>query len=93
MVPTKKELVYYDYMNVVLAGNRWLTLDVIYYEYGALVLVYTTSEKASTVFNILQDAVFDEKQLLVLLLPNIQVRPITCILHSGRINYRYTPFR
>jgi diacylglycerol kinase (ATP) len=58
---------------ICFLGNKWLTLDVIYYEYGALVLVYTTSEKATAVFNILQDSNFDDKQLLVLLLPNIQV--------------------
>ena len=58
----------------LFVGNKWNGFDVIYYEYGALVLDYTTSEKATRVFNILKDAFFDEKQLLVLLLPNIQVR-------------------
>ncbi|XP_033726446.1 diacylglycerol kinase theta-like isoform X2 [Pecten maximus] len=59
-------------LDIVGKGNKWNQFDVIYYEYGALVLVYTNSEKASRVFNILQDSVFDEKPLLVLLLPNIQ---------------------
>ena len=46
---------------------------MIYYEYGSLVMVYTSPDKATQVFNILKDAVFDDKQLLVMLLPNIQV--------------------
>ncbi|XP_063407865.1 diacylglycerol kinase theta-like isoform X4 [Mytilus galloprovincialis] len=63
-------------LDVIGPGNKWQAVDVIYYEYGALVLVYTTSEKANAVFNSLQDAVFDDKQLLVLLLPNIQSQMI-----------------
>lgn len=55
--------------------NKWSNFDVIYYEYGALVLVYNNTEKATQAFNLLQEATFDDKQkqLLVLLLPNIQV--------------------
>ena len=50
-----------------------MRFDVIYYEYGALVLDFSSADKATRVFNILKDALFDDKQLLVLLLPNIQV--------------------
>ena len=46
---------------------------MIYYEYGSLVLLFNNNERASRAFTILQDATFDNKQLLVLLLPNIQV--------------------
>jgi len=53
--------------------NKWASIDVIYYEYGALVLLFDNNERASRAFSILQDATFDNKQLLVLLLPNIQV--------------------
>ena len=55
--------------------NKWSNFDVIYYEYGALVLVYNNTEKATQAFNLLQEATFDDKQkqLLVLILPNIQV--------------------
>ena len=59
--------------HIACAENRWANIDVIYYEYGALVLVYNNGERATRSFNILQDAVFDSKPLLVLLLPNIQV--------------------
>jgi len=57
----------------LVAENKWSSIDVIYYEHGALVLVYNNNERASRAFNRLQDAVFDNKLLLVLLLPNIQV--------------------
>lgn len=53
--------------------NKWTSIDVIYYEYGSLVLLFNNNERASRAFTILQDATFDNKQLLVLLLPNIQV--------------------
>ena len=59
-----------------------MRFDVIYYEYGALVLDFSQADKATRVFNILKDAVFDEKQLLVLLLPNIQVRQIPAFVLS-----------
>jgi len=62
----------------VLVENKWANIDVIYYEYGALVLVYNNSERATRSFNILQDAMFDSKPLLVLLLPNIQVPVTVC---------------
>lgn len=64
------------------AENKWANIDVIYYEYGALVLVYNNSERATRSFNILQDAMFDSKPLLVLLLPNIQVGR-QCIVHCA----------
>jgi len=57
----------------VCVENRWASIDVIYYEYGSLVLVYNSGERATRSFNILHDAVFDCKPLVVLLLPSIQV--------------------
>ena len=61
-----------------MTENKWCSFDVIYYEYGSLVLIYTNPERTTRVFNILQEANFDDKQLLVLLLPNIQVA--VCVL-------------
>lgn len=60
--------------------NKWERFDGIYYEYGSLVLVYTKPDLATTVFNLLQDANFDDKQILALLLPNIQVSISLCYL-------------
>ncbi|KAK7489220.1 hypothetical protein BaRGS_00019598 [Batillaria attramentaria] len=59
-------------LDIIGRENKWCSFDVIYYEYGSLVLIYTNPEKTTKVFNILQEATFDDKQLLVLLLPNIQ---------------------
>jgi diacylglycerol kinase (ATP) len=47
-------------------------MDVIYYEHGAMVLVYNDSDRATRAFTILRQATYDQKQLLVLILPNIQ---------------------
>ena len=51
-------------------------MDVIYYEYGAMVLVYNDSNRATRAYSILRQAYHDQKQLLVLMLPNIQPRAI-----------------
>jgi diacylglycerol kinase (ATP) len=47
-------------------------MDVIYYEHGAMVLVYNDSDRATRAYSILRQAYHDQKQLLVLMLPNIQ---------------------
>jgi len=44
-----------------------------------MVLLFNNTERASRAFTILQDATFDNKQLLVLLLPNIQV-PVSTLV-------------
>jgi len=67
---------------LVCVENKWANIDVIYYEYGALVLVFNDSNRATRSFNILQEAMFDGKPLLVLLLPDIQVG-LCHILHCG----------
>lgn len=72
LVPLSQQT-YLTAMFLTCAENKWCSFDVIYYEYGSIVLIYTNPEKTTKVFNILQEAVFDDKQLLVLLLPNIQV--------------------
>ncbi|XP_050389110.1 diacylglycerol kinase theta [Patella vulgata] len=64
-------------VDIIGKENKWSHFDVIYYEYGSLVLVYTSAEKVTRTFNILKEAYFDEKQLIVLLLPNIQPHMIS----------------
>lgn len=76
---------------VCFVENKWANIDVIYYEYGALVLVYSNSERATRSFNILQDAMFDSKPLLVLLLPNIQVS-LQCIGNCAESLILQSPF-
>lgn len=58
------------------ADTKWSSFDVIYYEYGSLVLLYKDPDTATRAYNVLRDAVFDDKQLLVLLLPNIQPQTV-----------------
>ncbi|CAH1776092.1 unnamed protein product [Owenia fusiformis] len=59
-------------VDMVGEANKWDAFDVIYYEYGSLVLTYSDLEKATKSFNILKGAEFDKKQLLVMILPNVQ---------------------
>ncbi|KAK3725289.1 hypothetical protein RRG08_005349 [Elysia crispata] len=59
-------------LDIIGKDNKWEKFDGIYYEYGSLVLIYTKPDVATTVFNILQESNFDDKQILALLLPNIQ---------------------
>ncbi|CAF1165004.1 unnamed protein product [Rotaria sordida] len=56
---------------------KWDNMDVIYYEHGAMVLVYNDSDRATRAFSILRQAYHDQKQLLVLMLPNIQPQVIS----------------
>lgn len=58
---------------MLVVENKWQTFDVIFYEYGSLVLTYNSREKATRVFKLLQNSSFDDKNLYVMLLPNIQV--------------------
>ena len=53
--------------------NKWALFDVIYYEYGALVLKYGSCRQAVRAVKILSTAMFDDKQLLVLVLPHLEV--------------------
>ena len=59
---------------------RWTKFDVIYYEYGALVLLFDSPQMATKAYNLVREATYDDKQLLALLLPNIQV----CVHWSAR---------
>jgi diacylglycerol kinase (ATP) len=53
---------------------RWSRFDVIYYEYGSLVMLYDGPEKAVKAYKVLKDAYYEGKQIMVLLLPTIQVK-------------------
>ena len=59
---------------IFVVENRWCSIDVIYYEYGALVLLYTIEEVAARAFSLLRDSLGEgDKPLQCLLLPHIQV--------------------
>ena len=63
-------------MNTLKNNNeiRWSRFDVIYYEYGSMVILYDDSEKAVKAFKALKGSSYENKQLMVLLLPTIQVK-------------------
>ncbi|CAF0882276.1 unnamed protein product [Didymodactylos carnosus] len=59
----------------VLKSNKelkWDNMEVIYYEHGAMVLVYNDSVKATKAYTELRKGMYDNKPLMVLMLPNIQ---------------------
>jgi len=63
----------------ILKSNKdlkWDNMEVIYYEHGAMVLVYNDSDRATRAYTILRQAFYEQKQLLVLMLPNIQPQVI-----------------
>ena len=53
--------------------NRWSKYDVIYYEYGSMVILYEDCERAVRAYKMLNESSYESKQLMVLLLPSIQV--------------------
>ena len=59
-------------------ANPFVSIGPIYYEYGSVVITYDNNEAAVKAFNSLKGALFEEKNLLVMLLPNIQVCNATC---------------
>ena len=52
----------------------------IYYEYGSVVVTFDNNEAAVKAFNCLKVSMFDDRNLLVMLLPNIQVSNFTLSL-------------
>lgn len=69
----------------VLLDNPFTSIGIIYYEYGAVVITYDNNETAVAAFNSLKVAVFDDKNLLVMLLPNIQVSAPCCFFPKCKV--------
>ncbi|KAK2703868.1 hypothetical protein QYM36_017796 [Artemia franciscana] len=51
--------------------NRFNSLGPIYYEYGSMVLTYTNSDSAMEAFYIFRESSYEDKHLLVMILPNV----------------------
>lgn len=49
----------------------------IYYEYGSLIIAYDNADIAVKAYYMLREAMYEEKNLLVLLLPNVMPELIT----------------
>lgn len=63
----------YEHMlNKFVSDNKFSSIGPIYYEYGSVVITYEDATKAVRAFNTLRDAICEGKNLLVLLLPNIE---------------------
>lgn len=54
------------------AENKFSSIGPIYYEYGSLVITYENASKAVRALYALRESKYEEKHLLVLLLPNIE---------------------
>ena len=57
----------------LLAEQKWFKFDVIYYDFGSLVLLYSSASKARAALSRLRRSNFDDKNLLAILLPYLQV--------------------
>ena len=76
-------------MESLLKNNndcRWDRIDVYYYEYGSLVMLYEDAERAARAYKMLRDAYYENKQLTVLLLPTIQVYNLFLFLFQALLN-------
>ncbi|XP_059612129.1 diacylglycerol kinase theta isoform X2 [Phlebotomus argentipes] len=71
----------YEHMlNRYVSEDKFTSIGPIYYEYGSVVITYEDASKAVRAFYTLREAICEGKNLLVLLLPNIEpsmVRPDT----------------
>ncbi|XP_055679633.1 diacylglycerol kinase theta isoform X7 [Lutzomyia longipalpis] len=71
----------YEHMlNKYVSEDKFTSIGPIYYEYGSVVITYEDASKAVRAFYTLREAICEGKNLLVLLLPNIEpsmVRPET----------------
>lgn len=53
------------------AAYKFRDLGPIYYEYGSLIITYDNADIAVKCFYMLRETIYDDKNLLVLLLPNL----------------------
>uniref|UniRef100_A0A1I8MNK8 Diacylglycerol kinase n=1 Tax=Musca domestica TaxID=7370 RepID=A0A1I8MNK8_MUSDO len=71
--PGKSQRKYEDFLNKYLTeDSKFTSIGPIYYEYGSVVLTYEDAQKAVRAFYILREVRWDGKDLLVMLLPNIE---------------------
>ncbi|KAG5453586.1 Diacylglycerol kinase theta [Clonorchis sinensis] len=51
--------------------NRWDSIEVIYYDFGSLVLVYSNPERADEAYHILKQSTFEDRPILAMILPRL----------------------
>lgn len=59
--------------NNLFSEKPFTAIGPIYFEYGSLVITFNTAKAATSAVQRLQNAVYEEKKLIVLCLPNVQV--------------------
>lgn len=57
---------------ILLSEKPFCAIGPIYFEYGSLVITFNTPKAATAAVLKLQNAVYEEKKLIVLCLPNVQ---------------------
>lgn len=55
-----------------LTGPCFVTLEVIYYDFGSLVVIYSNAEKADEAYRILKNSTFEDRPILAMILPRIR---------------------
>jgi diacylglycerol kinase, putative (fragment) len=64
---------------------KYRQIGPIYYEYGSLIITYDNADIAVKAFYMLREYTYDEKNLLVLLLPNVMAHMIP---ESFKVSHR-----
>ncbi|KAH8849095.1 Diacylglycerol kinase theta [Schistosoma japonicum] len=52
--------------------NKWDFIEVIYYDFGSLVLVYLNAERADEAYHILKQSTFEDRPILAMILPRLK---------------------
>ncbi|XP_063987787.1 diacylglycerol kinase theta isoform X2 [Diachasmimorpha longicaudata] len=65
-----------NYENILLEllgqENKFSSIGPIYYEYGSVVIIYEDANKAVRALYLLRESIYEDKHLLVMLLPSIE---------------------
>lgn len=62
------ETILLDYLD----ENKFSSIGPIYYEYGSMVITFDSSSTAVVAYEILKNRIFEDKKLLVILLPTVE---------------------
>ncbi|KAK0157190.1 hypothetical protein PV328_011767, partial [Microctonus aethiopoides] len=75
--PNLNERIYENILTEFLGQeNKFSSIGPIYYEYGSIVILYEDSDKAVRALYLLRESKYEDKHLLVMLLPTIEPRMV-----------------
>lgn len=63
---------YPDFFPVPFGHARLGESEVIYYDFGSLVIVYLNPERADEAYHILRQSTFEDRPILAMILPRLQ---------------------